>query len=257
VARAFLLILAGLMVPGILPAARAEGENPAPEEESPEAKARAEAIEAIRKDLKRLALSPRAPEKKPEIFSLLESLETLAGPAAATAALEALPLEDDEVRARAFGLVERERPKGFAKRLAALLEEKRYRRDADLKERVAHAFSVLADAAALEHLASLVQDEAATVVAAAADAMATFGSAPHRQRVEPVKRLVDLYESTWNLMNSIRPEDRVISGVMRDRWEVYGKAVRAALQALTGRQDITRPHEFRRWWNDHKKRTDW
>jgi HEAT repeat protein len=245
-------LLTGLLLALLAVPALADDATPPVDE-----KARAEAIDSIRKDLRRMASGPRAAKEKPDILKALESLESLGGPDAAKAALEALPLVDEEVRTRLFAFVEKEHPKSLVKPLAELLEDKRYRRDFDARRRIAHAFAVIADRAAIGPLTDLIQGEDASVVAAAADALATFVSAPHKDRVEPVKRLIDLYESTWNLMNSIRPEDKVISGVMRERWEIYGKSVRAALQALAGRQDLTRPHEWRRWWNDHKKREDW
>ena len=69
--------------------------------------------------------------------------------------------------------------------------------------------------------------------------------------------MVDVYTATWNLMMSMRPEDKVIAATMKKKWKVYGRSVRAALQALTGEQTLTRPQEWREWWNANKKRTDW
>ena len=40
------------------------------------------------------------------------------------------------------------------------------------------------------------------------------------------------------------------------RYKVYAKSVRHALQSLTGVQ-ITRPHDWRRWWNTNKKKKKW
>jgi len=37
---------------------------------------------------------------------------------------------------------------------------------------------------------------------------------------------------------------------------VYGRALRAALQAMT-HQQLTQAREWRRWWNDCKKSRDW
>jgi hypothetical protein len=99
-------------------------------------------------------------------------------------------------------------------------------------------------------------DEDAHVVAATADSLATYGSARLTLRKEAVRRLVDVYSTTYNLMLSIRPEDRVIAQVMKERYKVYAAPLRGALQALTGQQ-LTRPHEWRDWWNANKKRKDW
>ena len=102
-----------------------------------------------------------------------------------------------------------------------------------------------------------MQSEDPKVVAAAADALVVFKSAPHAKRVEPTRRCLDTFESTWNLKESHRPEDRVATDQAKSQWEVYGAALRRALQALTGQSQLTRPRQFRDWWNDHKKDPAW
>ncbi len=218
--------------------------------------ARKAAIDSIRRDLHRWAQTGHPEEVKADVLKGLESLATLGGPVVAKVALEAVPLTDPEIRDRVFAIVEKERPKDLVKPLVALTEDRRFKRDFDLHRRVIHALSVIADVSAIEPLTAFLLSEDHHVVASAADALGTFASAPHRLRVEPVRRMIDLYESTWNLMNSIRPEDRVAAKDAKDRWEIYGKSLRTALQALA-RQTITRAREWRDWWNDHKKDPAW
>jgi hypothetical protein len=191
------------------------------------------------------------------MLDLLTALEVLGGTEIAAAALQAVAFADEEIRDRAFGLAEANASDDLAEPLIGLLEEKAFRRDVDLKARVCKALAVVSNADAVPALTELVRtDEDATVVAAAADALATFRSAPLADRKEAVKRLVDVLTTTWNLMMSIREEDRVIRSVMRERYRVYGRVVRDALQALTGAQ-LSRPQEWREWWNANKKRNDW
>jgi hypothetical protein len=235
--------------------ARADDPVPAPAP-APTDEARKAAVDDIRRDLKRWAQSPRIDAVKPDVLKAIQSLEALGGAAAAKAVLEAVAMDEPEVRDRAFALVEKERPKELVKPLAALPDDRRFKRDFDLHRRVAHALAVIADVSAIEPLTGLLFADDSTVIAAAADALGTFASAPHRHRVDPVKRMIDLYEGTWNLKESIRPEDRVAAKHAADRWEVFGKSLRAALQALT-RQTMTRPREWRDWWNDHKKDDSW
>jgi hypothetical protein len=214
-------------------------------------------IRSIAKQLRKRARSPRAAEHKEEVMRLLGALDTLGGHEAAAAALDAVPIPDRDVRDHVFALVDREHHGALLKPLIGLLADRDHRRDGDLQRRVARSLSVLGDPAAVEPLAEWVRtDTDAHVVAAVADSLATFGSAPLSTRKEAVRRLLDVYEATWNLMMSIRPEDRVISSVMEERWGIYHRAVLSALQALTG-QTLTRPQEWRAWWNAHKKRTDW
>ena len=110
---------------------------------------------------------------------------------------------------------------------------------------------------ALPPLTELVQSEDAHVVAAAADALAGFKSSPHAKRVEPVRRMIDRFETTGNLKDSMRPEDNVARKDARDDWEIFGVALRKSLQALTGQVNLTRPRQFRDWWNDHKHEANW
>jgi hypothetical protein len=224
---------------------------------SPDETAKKENIERLEKSLRRLAGSPRAPEKKDEIRKALEALAVLGGPPAAKAALEALALEDEDVEKDVMKIVETARDKSLVSPLGALVEHKDYRRRFRLHALIAHALGVIGDVSALEPLTGMVQSEDAHVVAAAADALALFRTAPRPKRLEPVRRLIDVFEATWNLKMSIRPEDRVARDRAQKDWEVYGAACRKALQSLTGQAQLTRPREFRDWWNDNKKATNW
>jgi hypothetical protein len=218
--------------------------------------ARKEKIREIRKDLKQWCSGPYGEKHKDEIFTALEALESLGGVEAGRAALEAVVFADKDVRDRAFLIAEKEHDKALVAPLGALLDEKDMRRDWDLRKRVAHALAVMAHDSALPFLTDLVQGEDAHVVAAAADALATYARSPVEAKREPVQRMIDLYESTWNMMNSMKREDVVDAKVAREKYEIFGKALKQALQAMTG-QSITRPQEWRRWWNDHKKDARW
>jgi len=229
----------------------------AEEDGEPTDRARRAAIKQLGKDLRKRARSPRAPRYKDEILKMLESLEVLGGAEAAEAALGGVALEDEEVRDRIFALVDKEHHEDLVKPLVALLEHRDYRRDFDLKQRIARSLSIMASTDAVEPLADLIRsDEDAHVVQAAADSLASYATAPLALRKEAVKRLVDVYTSTYNLMMSIRPEDRVIASKMKERYRIFARSLRSALQSLTGQQ-ITRPQEWRKWWNENKKRNDW
>ncbi len=234
------------------PAPARAGDDGAAEES-----ARRENVERIEKDLRRMANSPRAAEKKEDVRKAIEALTVLGGTDAAKAALAAIPMEDEDVEKDVMALVEKVHDKSLVAPLGALVEHKDTRRRFRLHGLVAHALSVIGDVSAIEPLTALVQSEEASVVAAAADALATYKSAPHAKRVEPVKRMVDLFESTWNLRMSVRPEDKIATDRAKQDWEVFGAALRRALQALTGQTQLARPREFRVWWNDHKKDTNW
>ncbi|MHC5012307.1 MAG: hypothetical protein ACYTG6_15410, partial [Planctomycetota bacterium] len=115
-------------------------------------RARKAAIKRLGKDLRRRANSQRAPRYKEEILKMLESLEVLGGYEAGEAALNGVALEDEEVRDRIFALVDREHHEQLVKPLVALLQHRDYRRDFDLKQRIARSLSIMASTDAVEPL---------------------------------------------------------------------------------------------------------
>ena len=252
-------LLLGLLVAVPLPPAAAAEDPKGDEKPAPTETARKNAIKGLKSKIRKLATNPRPYKKQAELMKHLEALSALGGKEAGLAALGALAHPAEEVREAAFDIVEREHDKSYLKPLVKLLEDKRYRRDADAKRRIAHALAVVAEPGAIEPLSELIRfDEDPEVVAEAADALASFASAKVPLRKPAVKRMVDLYESTWNLKESVRQEhkDKVLKKEAEQRYKVYGKTLRHALQALTGVQ-LTRPAEWRRWWNSNKKRNKW
>src|SRR5262245_4673638 len=253
--RAVLVALAALSLPAVaFPPAPARAEDPPA---SAEEIAKRGSIERLEKDVHRWATGPWAAQKKEEIRKAVESLGALGGTMAAKAAIGALAFDDDDVEKDVMKVVEADHGKALVTPLSALLEGKDTRRRFRLHALIAHALGVIADTAALEPLTDLLRSEDAAVVAATADALATFRGAPHAKRVEPVKRMIDLFETTWNNKESIRPEDKLRREQAKTDWEVFGQALRKSLQALTGQAQPSRPRQFRDWWNDHKHESNW
>jgi hypothetical protein len=225
-------------------------------EEDVSERARKQAIRELGRDLRKEARNPRPldEERRARILKLVEALGALGGPEAAEAGLDGAGIPDTEVRDAVFGLVDHEHGPELVDPLADLLEDKDHRRDADLQRRIARSLSIAADPAAVLPLASLIRtDEDAEVVAEAAEALATYGTAKLALRKEAVEQLVNVYTYTYNMMLSIRAEDRVLAAKMKERWKVYAMPVRGALKALTG-QELSRPQDWRTWWNKNKKK---
>ncbi len=246
---------------GVAGYARAADPVPPPAAPAPAAAAlataRKENVERLGKELKKLCSSPRAAKERAQIDTDLESLVALGGTDSALAAIEALAFDDEATEKKVFAIVETARDKSLVKPLAAMVTDKDTRRRFRLHVQIAHALSAIADVSALETLCELVGSENAHVVAAAGEAFVAFKSAPHAKRVEPVRRILDVFESTWNLKESRRAEDRIQTDEAKTNWEVYGASLRKAIQALSGQSQFTRPRQFRDWWNDHKKATNW
>lgn len=253
------LIGALLGAPAVPAVEAAEDGKDAKDKPAPTEAARKNAIKGLKSKISKMAKSAHAERKTAEILEALEALEALGGKEAGRAAMYAVPHPAEQVRDKAFELIEKENDKSFVKPLVQMLEDKRYRRDPDAKRRIAHALAVIAQPTAIEPLSELIRfDEDPEVVAEVADALATFATAKVALRKPAVKRLVDLYESTWNLKESVRQDhkDKLLKKEAEKRYKVYGKTLRHALQALTGVQ-LTRPAEWRRWWNSNKKRNKW
>ena len=192
--------------------------------------ARKKAISGLGKSLGKLARDPRLERKMDEVAKILDSLEALGGPEAGVAALKGVGITDEATRDRLFALIEMVQDKSTLKPLLALLENKRFRRDADLKRRVAHALAVLADPKAIEPLSDLIRyDQDAEVVAEAADALAVFAGAAIEKKRIGVRRMVDLYESTYNLMKSVRVEDKLQVKNAARRWKAYARSIRGSI----------------------------
>ena len=251
---AFMAALVFGVVSGAVPAARFASAEDAL---SPAELAKKESIERLEKDLRRMANSPRAEKQKEEMVKALESLGVLGGASAGKASLAALAFDDPDIEKAVMKVVEENHAKSLIAPLGAMIDDRDLRRRFRLHALLAHAFEVIADPACLEPLTDLVKSEEPHVVAAAADALATFKTAPHAKRVEPVRRMVDLFESTWNMKESVHPEDRVPRDRAKNDWEIYGASVKRGLQALTGQTNLVRPRQFRDWWNDHKHDANW
>lgn len=247
---AALLALALLLAPPWAGAARAEDAASAMEQ------ARAAKLRDLRRDVRKWAQGPWAAQHRDELLKALSALGALGGVASALAALEAVHAVDAEVRDRALALVDGVHDPALVAALGALLVHKDLRRDTDLRLRVARSLGVQGHVEAIPHLVLLVQDPEAPVVAAACTSLAAFGQARTDLKREAVRRMIDLYESTWNLMNSVRPEDRVLARLAYEDWEVFHKPMREALRKLT-LQPLAYPKDWRRWWNDHKKDREW
>jgi hypothetical protein len=247
-------VLAWTAAAALLAPAPARAEEPAP---TGAELAKRESIKDLERELRKKASSPRAEKHREEIATAIESLKALGGPEAGKAALAALAFDDERTEKAALEVVEANKAKSLVAPLAAFIEDKDTRRRFRLHALIAHALAVIAEDTCIVPLTELVQSEDRHVVAAAADALAGFKAAPHAKRVEPVRRMIDVFDRTWNLKESVRPEDNVARKDARDDWEVFGQAIRKSLQSLTGQVNLTRPKQFRDWWNDHKHDATW
>ncbi|MHC5050806.1 MAG: HEAT repeat domain-containing protein, partial [Planctomycetota bacterium] len=118
---------------------------------------------------------------------------------------------------------------------------------------VCRALQGSADPKAAESLIKLMRDRSDHVVAAAAEAAGAYRYEKEHIRKELFKTILGIYESTWNLKNSVDAEQKVARRRAEDKWEIIEKPMEKSLQLLS---NVTQndPPAWRRFWNKNKKR---
>ncbi len=117
---------------------------------------------------------------------------------------------------------------------------------------VCRAFQGSSDPDAAEALTDLLKDREDRVIAAAAEAAGAYRYAKEGLRKDLFKAILDIYESTWNVKNSVNPDDKTGKRRAERRWEIVADAMERTLQLLS---NVTQPDppSWRRWWNKNKK----
>jgi HEAT repeat protein len=136
--------------------------------------------------------------------------------------------------------------------LLKLLDHSTLKREEAVRVGVCRALQGSADPAGAEAILDLLPDSEDRVVAAAAEAAGAYRYAKEPLRKELFKAILDGYEGTWNLKNSVKPELKVEKRRAERRWEVVAQAMERSLQLLS---NVTEPDppSWRRWWNKNKK----
>lgn len=117
---------------------------------------------------------------------------------------------------------------------------------------VCRAFQGSADPAGAEALLDLLHDREDRVIAAAVEAAGAYRSSKESLRKDLFKGVLDVYESTWNLKNSVKPELKTEKRRAERKWEVIETAAEKSLQLLSNETQPD-PPSWRRWWNKNKK----
>jgi hypothetical protein len=136
--------------------------------------------------------------------------------------------------------------------LLQLLKHSTLKKVVDIRVGVCRALQGSADPAAAEALVDLIRDGEDRVMAAAAEAAGAYRYAKEPLRKELFKTVLDVYEATWNVKNSVSPQQKHNKRRAERRWEVVEGAMENSLQLLS---NVTQPDppSWRRWWNKNKK----
>ncbi|HEY7727811.1 MAG TPA: HEAT repeat domain-containing protein, partial [Candidatus Eisenbacteria bacterium] len=122
----------------------------------------------------------------------------------------------------------------------------------DIRVGVCRALQGSADPAATDALIDLLRDGEDRVMAAAAEAAGAYRYAKEPIRKDLFKTILDIYEATWNVKNSVSPDHKHNKRRAERRWEVIEGAMESSLQLLS---NVTQPDppSWRRWWNKNKR----
>ncbi|MHC4934209.1 MAG: hypothetical protein ACYTGV_18710 [Planctomycetota bacterium] len=138
------------------------------------------------------------------------------------------------------------------KQLKLLLKTAPYRKDKNVRIGVCRALSGSADPAGVESLVDSLRDREDAVIAAAAEAAGAYRYAKDSIRKELFKKILDIYESAWNLKNSVNPDLRVERARAERKWAIIEIPMEKSLQLLSN-VTMDDPPKWRRWWNKNKK----
>ena len=98
-----------------------------------------------------------------------------------------------------------------------------------------------------------MRDKEDQVIAAAAQAAGAYRYEKDSVRKDLFKTIVGIYESTWNLKNSVDPKKKVEAARAERKWFVIEGPMERSMQLLSNTTQPD-PPAWRRWWNKNKKR---
>lgn len=194
---------------------------------------------------------------KPAAIALLKEIGTLKGNDAEALAVARLVrgqrvLKEPDVLEECFLALKGIGSRKVTPALLKLLDHSTLKDMEAIRIGVCRAFQGSADPAGAEALLDLMHDREDRVIAAAAEAAGAYRHAKESIRKDLFKGILDVYESTWNLKNSVKPELKTEKRRAERKWEVIEAAMEKSLQLLSNQTEPD-PPSWRRWWNKNKK----
>jgi len=194
---------------------------------------------------------------KPKAIALLKEIGTLKGNDTEALALikfvrDRDVLKEPDVLEEVFlalkGIGSRKATPGLLK----LLDHSVLKDYDEVRIGVCRAFEGSKDPDGAEAIRDMLHDREDRVIAAAAEAAGAYRYAKESIRKDLFKGILDVYEATWNLKNSVKPELKVEKRRAERKWEVIEAAAERSLQLLSNETQPD-PPSWRRWWNKNKK----
>jgi HEAT repeat protein len=139
------------------------------------------------------------------------------------------------------------------KQLLALLDHSTLKKQALIRIGVCRALKGSADPKAAEALIKLMRDKNDHVIAASAEAAGAYRYEKEPVRKDLFKTILGIYESTWNVKNSVDPEMKTERRRAEQKWEIIEQPMEKSLQLLSNVTQVD-PPAWRRFWNKSKKK---
>ncbi len=139
------------------------------------------------------------------------------------------------------------------RKLIGLLKHSTLKKITAVRVGICRALGGSADPAAVEALIRRMRDKEDQVIAAAAEAAGAYRYQTAAIRKDLFKTILNIYESTWNLKNSVKPDLKIQRARADRKWEIIERPMERSMQLLS---NITQndPPAWRRWWNKNKRK---
>ena len=165
----------------------------------------------------------------------------------------AKPKRPPEVMEAAFVALKGIGSRKVTRSLIALFKHSRLKKDPRVRMGILIALSGSADPKAVDEITDRMRDPDDHVVGAAVEAAGAYRYASVAIRKELFKSVVGVYEPTWNMKESIKPDQKTQRQRAERKWEIIAKPSERSLRLLsnTTQED---PPAWRRWWNKNKRK---
>ncbi len=165
----------------------------------------------------------------------------------------AKPKRPPEVMDAAFLALKGIGSRKVTRSLLALFKHSRLKKDPRIRKGICVALGGSADPKAVDELTDRMRDPNDHVIGAAIEAAGAYLYSSEAIRKEMFKAVVGVYEPTWNMKESIKPDEKMKRQRAERKWEIIAKPSERSLRLLsnTTQED---PPAWRRWWNKNKRR---
>lgn len=126
---------------------------------------------------------------------------------------------------------------------------KQFVKDLDTRRALILALGKTKHEDGVDTLVDLLPNHAPEIQAAAAEALGEYGHLKQKERKDIFKEILDELTAVKN-----RIDVDQVDPIERERYDAIAGPMLTSLQILSGNDEIRDPLQFRKWWNDNKKK---